>query len=131
MKYHSDLKVGKLGLSFNFDNQKSLNNAWYRLLGLDKKIYYPKPFKISKNRIVKKDFSKIIAHYLDQNKEKLKNVEILKSISYVSIFHLPQEVRKIKNREHTKLLNQNTVIQSNTLENIFHQRVDLGQKILF
>jgi hypothetical protein len=124
-------KSGKLGLSFNFENQHSLNNALYSIFGLNKKFFYPNAYKIKNHKIKKKDFTNYLTRYFEENKSKIKSDEIIKMINYITIYHLPKDVKKIKNEIGTKLSDKITVIQSNSLENILKEQIDLGQVISF
>jgi hypothetical protein len=127
----SNFKNGKLELSFAFDNQKALNKAWYKMLGVDKKFYYPNIYKLRKNKLKKKNLYKYFSSYVNDNKDKIKSEDVFKFISVHSIYHLPDEVNKIKNTDHTKITRKKVVMQQYTLKELLSDEIDLGQQIKF
>lgn len=128
---YNKIRSGKMGISFSFNGQKSLNKAWYSILGMDKKFYYPKIIKIKNRKIVKKNINKYLSYYLKKNEKNIKSNDIFKVINYKTVYHLPANVSKINNETGTKLKDSITVIQTNTLQNILMDKVDLGQVIYF
>lgn len=131
VKSISKLKTGNFGITFNFDNQKSLNKAWYSLLGMKKRFFYPNIYKIRKHKLKKKNLHKYLKKYLEENKDKIKTNDILKMIDFISIYHLPSDVKKIKNQEGTKLTNGKVVTKTISLEKLLEDEIDLGQVISF
>jgi len=125
------IKSGKLGLKFKFENQKALNNAYYSLLGVDKKWYYPAIFKIKNHKFKKLNLARYLQDYLKENKDKFKDENLMKMITYKSIYHFPKEVKSMKNKNHTKLIPKNTVIQSYEMNTLLNEDVDLGNLIRF
>jgi hypothetical protein len=125
------LKSGKIGIKFKFDGQKSLNKAYYKIFGIDKRWYYPAIFKVKKHKLKRKNTAKYIKDYLQDNKENLKNDDLLKMINYKCIYHLPAKVEKIKNESGTKLKSNKTVIQSYDASSFINEDVDLGNIIYF
>jgi len=125
------IKSGKLGLKFKFSNQKALSNAYYSLLGVDRKWYYPSLFKIKKHKFKKLNLAGYLQDYLTENKDNFKNEDLLKMITYKSIYHFPTEVKSMKNLDHTKLIPGNTVIQSYEMNTLLTEKVDLGNLIRF
>ncbi len=127
----NDLKNGQLGLSFEFANPSALNHAWYSFLGLDKKFYHPRLYKISRHKLKKKNIHPYLQRYLLENKEQISSPEILKLIRFVTIYHLPGTIKKSKNQENTKLKQDTIVIQSHSVESLMKDKTDLSQVIHF
>lgn len=125
------IKSGKLGLKFKFENQKALNNSYYALLGVDKKWFYPTIFKIKKHKFKKLNLARYLQDYLMENKDNFKSEDLLKMITFKSIYHFPKEVKSMKNKNHTKLIPNNSVIQSYEMNTILNEEVDLGNLIRF
>jgi len=125
------IKSGKLGLKFKFKDKKALSNAYYALVGVDKKWFYPSVFKIKKHKFKKLNLARYLQDYLEENKENFKSNDLLKMITFKAIYHIPNEVKSIKNEHHTKLISKNTVIQSYKMSTLLNEEVDLGNVIRF
>ena len=125
------IKSGKLGLTFKFKNQRALSNAYYSLLGVDKKWYYPSIFKIKKHKFKKLNLFKYLQDYLQENKDNFKNENILKLITYKSVYHFPREIKSMKNQSFIKLNSNKVVMQSYDMKTLLNKELDLGNLIRF
>ena len=131
VKSVSNFKEGKLGLGFEFKNQKALNEAWYALLGVEKKFFYPKVYKINKRRFKKRNLYKYLFKYLKQNKEKVKSEKVFQLVHVKSIYHVPDTIKKLKNEDHTKKVGDKMLFQDYTLETLLSEELDLGQRVRY
>ncbi len=90
---YTKLVQGKLGVQFNFKNQKALNQAYYSLLGEEKKWFYPKMVKVSTHKVKIRNMSPFIKRYFEENDNLLSDNDLLKYLNYTTVIHLPSKVK--------------------------------------
>lgn len=90
---YTKLVQGKLGVQFNFKNQKALNQAYYSLLGEEKKWFYPKMVKVSAHKVKIRNMSPFIKRYFEENDNLLSDNDLLKYLNFTTIIHLPSKVK--------------------------------------
>ena len=120
---------GSYGLQFDFQNTKSLNQAYYSLIKTQKKWYYPSLVKVKKRKFKRRDFSPFIDRF-DIELPKTSDAKVLSLIKVKSIVHLPRETKKVKNKG-TYSPEQLTVVQEFSLDQFLTGSVNTGNKIRF
>nr|NQU88925.1 hypothetical protein [Bacteroidota bacterium] len=69
--YQFDRKSGRVGISFDFTNSKSLNKALYAIANHEKTIFMPAVYKVNKHSFSRKNTTKWLNMLMEQNEEKM------------------------------------------------------------
>ncbi len=83
---------GRIGIEFQFDNPKALNKAYYKLLGENKKWYYPKLLRIRNHSVKAKNISPYIKRYFQHNESFITKSNLLKYLKYTTVIHTPKKI---------------------------------------
>lgn len=124
-------KKGLYSVSFDFKDQKDLNNALYKLFNTKKPFFAPNYVKIKKHKIVKKNYAPVLRIFLKKYKEQIKDASILKLVSYRTIFHLPAEVKKFSNKKSTLSTDKKTLEFKCTIEELLLENTNIGNKVRY
>lgn len=90
-----NLRGGGLELSFDFENDKKLNNALYATAGIEKSFFQPNVYKIRKHRFVRKNTTGWIARLIAQEKENIPDEAIFDLIKIKSVFQIPATAKGV------------------------------------
>ena len=93
LKAHTQLKTGRIGIQFHFNNPKTLNKAYYALGQMDKKWFYPQIVKINKHRIKIRNITPFVLKKIEEKDKSLLNNELANYVNIKTIIHLPSEVK--------------------------------------
>lgn len=122
---------GLYSVSFDFKNEKDLNNALYKLFDTKKPFFAPNYIRIKKHKIVKKNYAPVLRLFLKKYKEQIKDASILKQISYKTLFNLPAEVKKFSNKKSTLSTDKKTLEFKCTIEDLLTTNVNIGNRIKY
>lgn len=92
----TDLSDGKISFSFDFDDQKSLNKAFYAMADMEKKFFYPKIFKLGKKNVKRTNIAPFLRMYVKREYPELHSNDFLKQVFLVSSCSIPGEITKAK-----------------------------------
>jgi len=120
-------KRGMVSLSFNFDNQRNLNRALYRVAGHEKTVFLPAVYKIRKGSFEKNNMTKLIE--LVVKEEQLKFSPSL--INYTTEINLPRPAKSVSGKKAGVYQNNQIVRVSDNLANILENRTSTGLKVRF
>jgi len=124
-------KKGLYSISFDFKNTKQLNEAIYKLFDVKKHFYEPGYIKITKRKIVKKNYAPVLRLFVKKYQDQLKDKSILKLLSYKAIFHLPKEVKNFSNKSSTLSADKKTLEFKCTIEELLSAGTNIGNKIKY
>ena len=124
-------KKGMYALSFGFKNAKQLNAAIYKMFDLKKKFFAPNYIRITKNKLVKKNYAPLLGLVISKYKDKIKQTSALDYISYKSIIHLPKTVKRFSNRQATLLSDKKTLTYTCPITELLTSNVNVGNKIKY
>jgi hypothetical protein len=125
----SDNNKGLYALSFDFDNEKALNEAFYKLFNSKKKIFLPKVFKISKRSLKITNLAPVVRYFANKYEKDIKDNKLLSFVSFKQIFVLPDGVKKVKNPKSE--IDDYKVNMSCTIEELLNTKMNIGNKIWF
>ncbi len=94
IKTYTTLALGKIGVEFEFDNPRALNKAYYKLLGKEKKFYYPKLISITRNKVKVKNITPYINYYFNNNESMLTKSDLLKYLKYTTLIKVPRNIKE-------------------------------------
>lgn len=122
---------GLYTVSFDFKNEKDLNNALYKLLNVKKPFFAPNYIRIKKHKIVKKNYAPALRFFLKKYKEEIKDASVFKLISYKTVFNLPAEIKKFSNNKSTLTTDKKSLEFECTIEDLLTTNVNIGNKIRY
>jgi len=131
IKAVSNERKNLYSISFEFEDTKALNKAYYKLFDYEKKWYEPKIIKISNNKIKKRNIAPFIRYYVKKEQKRIKEIDLLKKVKYKSIYHLPDEVKKVSNPRAKVSKNKRTVTYECNIQELLNTKVDIGNKIKY
>jgi len=125
----SDNDKGLYALSFDFDDDKALNEAFYKMFNSNKNIFLPKVYKISKRRIKVANLAPVIRYFANKYEKDIKDNKLFSLISFKQIFVLPGAVKKVNNPKST--IDDYRVNLSCTIEELLNSDFNIGNKIRY
>jgi pyruvate/2-oxoglutarate dehydrogenase complex dihydrolipoamide acyltransferase (E2) component len=87
------IEKGRIGIQFDFVDEKALNDAYYALADQEKKAIYPKIVKISNHRVKVRNMTPIIKRYLEKNQNAFLDNELIKYFRYRTVIEVPSVVK--------------------------------------
>ncbi len=121
-------KKGMYSFSFEFENSKDLNRAYYNLLQKEKKWYAPKFVKVGKKVVKKRNIAPFIRMYVKRKQSMIKDMKILEHVTYKSTYKFPRKVIKNSNPKY-KLENSNmNLVYECTLDELINTKINIGTK---
>jgi len=129
--YQFDRKSGRVGISFDFTNSKSLNKALYAIANHEKTIFMPAVYKVNKHSFSRKNTTKWLNMLMEQNEEKLPDELLLELVRVNSVYQFPKPVRKIKGSNVTVNEDGMVVSTSNVLSDILEQNINTRIRVRF
>jgi len=124
-------KKGMYSVSFDFKNAKQLNEAIYKLLDVKKHFFEPNYLRLTKSKLVKKNYAPELRFYINKYRDQLKDKNVLNFISYKSIFHFPEEVKKFSNKKYTLSSDKKTLEFKCTLEELLSEKANIGNRVKY
>jgi hypothetical protein len=125
----SDNNKGLYALSFDFDNEKALNEAYYKMFNSNKNIFLPRVFKISRRSIKTANLAPVIRYFTNKYEKDIKDNKLFSLVSLKQLFILPGMVKKVSNPKFN--IDDYKVDMSCTIEELLNSNVNIGNKIWF
>jgi len=83
---------GRIGVGFDFENQKALNKAYYKLLEMDYKWYSPNIVVIRKHKVKVRNATPYIKDYYDAYGDNIGDNSIVNYLHYKTVIHVPNSI---------------------------------------
>ncbi len=83
---------GRIGIGFNFNSQRALNKAYYKLLELDYKWYSPNLVVIRNHKIKVRNATPYIKDYYNEYGNNIEDNSIINYLHYKTVIHLPNPI---------------------------------------
>gem|GEM_PF-559663 len=132
VRYTESRRKGQLELAFDFEDEKSLNNALYAVGGYEKSFFQPKLYKIKKNKFVRKNTTGWIIKLIEQEKENIPDEAIFDLIEVKSVYHFPHDARCIRAPKNVVSSDDNhTYTSSNYLSDLIDKKTNTRIKIKY
>jgi len=122
---------GRLGISFQFDNPKALNKAYYALMDMEKKWYLPNLIKIKKHKIKRKNITPQLVKQIEENNPDLKDSQILKYLNWKSVIKLPANSTAINNVQSKSAVGNKEVVIRYSLSDLLKNEKSSAYEIRF
>lgn len=121
----------KFFISFDFDNEKSLNNAIYTLAEVKPSIFIKKFLKVRKNKVVRPNLNPYLQKFIEEEDlmAQLPSADLLNYVNYKLIVNTPKELRRAKGKKAIIQSNKKTVISSHSFKDIMLNDENLSLKV--
>lgn len=124
-------KKGLYSVSFDFKNSKQLNQAIYKLFDIKKRFYEPNYIRITKKKLVKKNYAPILKLFLKKYVAQIKDTSILKLVAYRSTFIFPNTVKRSSNKKAVLSADKKTLNFICTIEELLSSGMNIGNKVKY
>ncbi|NPD44461.1 MULTISPECIES: hypothetical protein [unclassified Lentimicrobium] len=131
IKKDLNAKQLKFNISFDFADEKSLNNALYALAEIKPNMFLKKFIKIKKNRVIRPNLSPYLERLLEEQElsEQLPSEDMLNYVNYKFIVNTPKEVRNTSGNRAMVQSNKTTVISSYSFRELLINKENIYLKI--
>ena len=124
-------KKGLYSISFDFKNFKQLNAAIYKLFDVKKKFFEPNYLRLTKNKLMKKNYAPALRLIVNKYQDQLKDKSILKIVSYKSVLHFPKEVKNFSNKNYILSSDKKSLEFKCTLDDLLLEKINIGSKVKY
>ncbi len=129
--FKTDRQKGFYILSFDFEDAAKLNSALYATGNVDKKIYNPAFYKISKHKFRRKNFSSLLKKFLLFELDSLPDESFFDMIIFKSVFSFPDKIRRVSGKDAVISDDGKTAILEFYVSDILENRVNSGIKVKY
>jgi len=131
IKKNISVKDMQFSLSFDFDDEKSLNNAMYALAEIKPNMFLKKFLKIKKHKIIRPNLSPYLQRIIDDQefREQIPSTDLLKYVNYKFMVITPKDIKSV-NGERAMIQNDNrTIISSYNFKELIVDKANVYVKI--
>jgi hypothetical protein len=129
IKAISENDKGLYALSFDFKNDKVLNEAFYKLFNSNKSVFLPKVIRIKKHKITVANLAPVVRYVSEKYDKNIKNNQLLSIVSIKQLYVFPGEVKKVSNPLYIK--DDYKVNMSCTISELLNSNLNIGTKIRY
>lgn len=131
IKKDFNAKELKFNISFDFENEKALNNALYALAEIKPNMFLKKFLKIKNNKVVRPNLSPYIQRLLEEQNisEQIPSEDMLNYVNYKFIVNTPKDIKKTSGKRAMVQSNKATVISSFSFKELLINKENVYLKI--
>lgn len=113
IKKDLNAKQLKFNISFDFEDEKSLNNALYALAEIKPNLFLKKFLKIKKHKVVRPNLSPYLKRLIEEQNlsEQIPSEDMLNYVNYKFIVNTPKEIKRASG-ERARIQSNNTMVIS-------------------
>ena len=121
----------KFYISFDFANEKALNNAIYSLANIKSNIFIKKFLKVKSNKIVRPNLNPYIQKIIKDKDlmAKLPSEDLLSYVNYICIINAPKEIKKVSSNTSVLQSNGHTAIATVNFKSLILNKQNIRTKI--
>lgn len=121
----------QFNISFDFEDEASLNNAIYQLAGIESSMFVKKFLKIKKNKVVRPNLNPYLKKFIDDQEllEQLPSTDLLQYVNYKFIVKTPKKVKSLSGDKAMLQSNKQTVISSYSFKELILDKKNVYLKI--
>ncbi|MCF8364862.1 MAG: hypothetical protein K9H16_03720 [Bacteroidales bacterium] len=132
VKFTENRRSGSMVLTFDFKDDRSLNQALYAVGGYEKTIFQPNIYRITKHKFVRKNTTGWMMKLIKQEKENIPDEAIFDLVELKSVYHLPREAERINAPENVAVSNnKQTITSSNYVSDLIDKKTNTRIKIRY
>ena len=120
-------------LSFDFEDEKSLNNAMYTLAEVEPSIFIKKFLKIKNHKIIRPNLNTYLQILIQQQGllDDLPSKDVLNYINYKLVINTPSEIKRINGKYAVVMANKTTAISSFSFKDLVMNNPNISLKVKY
>ena len=120
-------------LSFDFEDEKSLNNAMYTLAEVEPSIFIKKFLKIKNHKIIRPNLNTYLQILIQQQGllDDLPSKDVLNYINYKLVINTPSEIKRINGKNAVVMANKTTAISSFSFKDLVMNNPNISLKVKY
>lgn len=133
VKKNFQAKSINFNISFDFKDEKSLNNAIYSLAEVDRNMFMKKFIKIKNHKIIRPDLMGYLQILIKQQKlmDKLPSKDVLNYVNYNLVINTPADIKRIKGENAVIMNNKTTAISSFNFKDLVLNKPNISLKVKY
>lgn len=133
VKKHFQSKSINFKISFDFEDEASLNNAIYSLAEIERNIFMKKFLKIKKHKIVRPNLNGYLQMLIEEQHlmDDLPSKDMLKYINYQLVVNTPTEIKSVKGENAVVMNNKTTATNSFSFKDLVLHEPNISLKIKY
>jgi hypothetical protein len=132
VKFNDNFIRGNIELSFDFENDKKLNNALYAIGDVKKNIFQPNIYKIKSNKFVRNNTTRWMLIFLKQEEENLPDEALFDLVEVKSVYRFPDEIKSVRATGNYKLSSNNqSVATTHFLSDLIDDKINTRVKVKY
>jgi hypothetical protein len=128
-----NIKVNEMqfNISFDFENEKALNNAMYQLAGIEPNMFVKKFLKIKKHKIIRPNLNPYLQRIIEDQDllKQLPSTDLLTYVNYKFIINSAREIKEASNPKAIIQSDKKTLISSYSFKDLIIDKKDIYLKI--
>lgn len=132
VRFTESHRNSRMILSFDFEDDKKLNQALYASAGIEKTFLQPNIYKIRNHKFVRKNTTGWIMKLMEQEQDHIPDEIIFDLVQIKSVYRIPNQARKIKVPENfVASQNGRTFTGTNFLSDLIDEKVNTRIKLRY
>lgn len=131
VRYSTEVAGGKVFLTFDFDDSKALNKAYYALFFRDKRWYEPRPVLLNSRRIKKRNVAPVVKYYVRKNQDRINDMSMLSYITLRSEVFAPSAIRSVSNTRYVVQAGGKSAAFKMNVRDFLSNTPDVGVRIRY
>jgi len=130
---HIKIKELRFHISFDFENEKALNNAIYQLAGIEPNIFLKKFLKVKKHKLVRPNLNPYIQRIIEDRDllNQLPSTDLLSYVDYKFILNSPYDIKSVSNSKAIIQSDKKTMISSYSLKELVLDKKNIYLKVKY
>ena len=128
-----NIKVNEMqfNISFDFENEKALNNAMYQLAGIEPNMFVKKFLRIKKHKIIRPNLNPHLQRIIEDQDllKQLPSTDLLTYVNYKFIINSAREIKEASNPKAIIQSDKKTLISSYSFKDLIIDKKDIYLKI--
>lgn len=132
VRFRQNKWEGSISLSFDFEDDKKLNEALYAAAGSQKTIFQPNIYKVRNHKFVRKNTTKLLLWLMEEEGESIPDEALFDLVEVKSMYNIPHEARKVKSASgYRSSKNMRTITTTHYLSDLVDDEINTKIKIKY
>jgi len=120
-------------LSFDFEDEKSLNNAMYALAEVEPKFFMKKFLKIRNHKVIRPNLNTYLQLLIEEQGllDELPSNDVLSYVNYKLVINTPSEIKNINGENAVVMTNKTTAISSFSFKDLVLNKPNISLKVKY
>lgn len=132
VQFADNMRKGRIELSFDFDDDKSLNKALYAVGEVEKGFFQPNIYKVKSNKFVRNNTTRWLLMFLKQEEQNLPDEALFDLVEVKSVYQMPSNIRRTKSTGDYKISSDNrSVTTTHFLSDLIDEKINTRVKVKY